>query len=420
MIRSWEFVATSFENTKGIFGMKSQFCVKFGRSSVKLAALLVMALPWAVRAQVGAPDILKMQAHPPLHRLVTANHAHPAALAAVFPIHMRTVYGFNEIQNYGEGQIIGIVDAYDDPTIESDLAVYDTAMLLPECTTANGCFTKLYETGTVPPGDTTGWSNEIAIDVEWSHTIAPAAQIVLVEANSNSFNDLFTAVNVAVAAGASVVSMSWSGGEDSSELSTDSYFDVNGVTFVAASGDTGHGIGYPASSPYVVGVGATTLSLDMVTAAWESETAWSGSSGGSSAFEPEPAYQTAYQNTGMRGVPDVAYDGDPSTGVPAFSSNACEFCYTGWDQWGGTSIGTPEWAALIAIANSQRVAMGKTTLSKIQTLLYPLSETDYHDITSGSNGGCGAQCNAGPGYDFVTGLGSPQANLLIPALVAAP
>jgi subtilase family serine protease len=123
------------------------------------------------------------------------------------------------------------------------------------------------------------------------------------------------------------------------------------------------------------------------------------------------------QTTGKRGVPDVAYDGDPNTGVPAYSSWACAVCYTGWAQWGGTSIGTPQWAALFAKVNSLRGKLGKANLTQPQTYLYPDAEADYHDVTSGSNGGCGSQCNAAPGYDYVTGLGSPQANLLIPALV---
>jgi subtilase family serine protease len=126
------------------------------------------------------------------------------------------------------------------------------------------------------------------------------------------------------------------------------------------------------------------------------------------------------QTTGKRGIPDVAYDGDPNTGVPAYNSHSCAKCITGWGQWGGTSIGTPQWAALFAIANSERKAASKSDLNQPQFLLYPDAEADYHDITSGKNGSCGALCTAGPGYDYVTGLGSPQANLLIPALVAAP
>jgi subtilase family serine protease len=134
-----------------------------------------------------------------------------------------------------------------------------------------------------------------------------------------------------------------------------------------------------------------------------------------------PVYQSGVQNTGKRGIPDVAYDADPNTGVPVYSSYACgRTCYTGWVQFGGTSMSAPQWAAIIAIANSERKAAGKANLNQVQFLLYPAAETDYHDVTTGTNGTCGAQCTAGIGYDFVTGLGSPKVNLLIPALVAAP
>jgi subtilase family serine protease len=149
---------------------------------------------------------------------------------------------------------------------------------------------------------------------------------------------------------------------------------------------------------------------------WASETAWSGSGGGVSKFEAEPSYQASAQTTGQRGVPDVAYDGNPSTGVPSYNSNVCAACSVGWGQWGGTSIGTPQWAALFAIANSLRVKNGKTALTQPQIVLYSVSEANYHDITSGSNGTCGSRCKAGPGYDFVTGLGSPIAGALITKL----
>jgi len=181
--------------------------------------------------------------------------------------------------------------------------------------------------------------------------------------------------------------------------SVDSFFQAPHVTFVAASGDGGHttltsGQGYPAASPYGVAVGGTSLTINSTTGAWMSETAWSDSGGGESAYETEPAYQMGVQTSGKRGVPDVAYDGNPGTGIPSYSSWACSGCLTGWGQWGATSIGTPRWAALFAIVKPERHAAGKAKLTQPRTAV--------------------------PGYNFVTGLGSPQANLLIPALVAAP
>jgi subtilase family serine protease len=387
------------------------------RFPATLAVAIVAALPLAAQ---DAIDIMKVTARPPLQRIIVPD-ATPAAPTGIYPGKMRTAYGFSAISNHGAGQIIAIVDAYDDPNAEADLGTFSTEFKLPACTTANGCFKKIYQTGTTPPSDATGWSNEIAIDIEWAHSIAPGAKIYLVEANSNQNSDLFAAVSVAVANGASVVSMSWSEAEISSETSLDSYFQAQHVTFVAASGDGGRAAGtqYPAASPYVVAVGGTSLTISS-TGAWVSETAWSDSGGGQSAFETEPAYQMGVQTSGKRGVPDVAYDGNPGTGIPSYSSWACSQCVTGWSQWGGTSIGTPQWAALFAIANAERHAASKAKLTQPQVDLYPVAEGDYHDIVSGTNGSCGALCTAVVGYDYVTGLGSPKANLVIPALVAAP
>jgi subtilase family serine protease len=382
-------------------------------SFTTLTVSLLLALPLA--AQNGSSDILRGHSHPPLRQMLMPYAWQPDAVGVA---KMREAYGFNQIKNFGQGQVIAIVDAYDDPNIEGDLGVFSTKFQLPACTTANGCFKKVYQTGSKPPADTNGWTNEIAIDVQWAHAIAPLAKIVLVEANSNYNSDLYAAVDVAVQNGASVVSMSWGGSEAPNEAQIDSHFNVKGVTFVASSGDGGHGVEYPAASPYVVAVGGTSLTVDS-SGAWVSEKAWSGSGGGTSSFEPEPSYQAGVQTTGKLGIPDVAYDADPSTGVPVYNSYACGgYCPTGWGQWGGTSIGAPQWAALFAIANSARAALGKTNLRYPQFILYAVAPTNYHDITSGTNGNCGAQCTAGAGYDFVTGIGSPQANSLIRVLTA--
>jgi subtilase family serine protease len=334
----------------------------------------------------------------------------------IFPAKMQTAYGFNLVSNQGAGQVIGIVDAFDDPNIESDLGVFTKQFSLPACTTANGCFQKVYATGTKPKKNS-NWSSEISLDVEWSHAIAPQAKIMLVEASGQTNAELYQAVDVAVQNGATVVSMSWATDEYSGETSDDSHFNVPNVTFVAAAGDSGQQSLYPAASPYVVAVGGTELTLT-TGGAWESETAWSDSGGGISAYEPEPLYQAGVQNTGFRGIPDVAYDADPSTGVPIYDSVGI-YGLLGWVEVGGTSMAAPEWSALFAIANSMRAAASKSGLNQVQFDLYPIA-SDFHDIVSGTNGTCGAVCTAGPGYDFVTGLGSPMANEIIPALVAAP
>jgi len=330
---------------------------------------------------------------------------------------MAQAYGFNLISNQGAGQIVGIVDAYDDPNIEADLGVFSAQFNLPPCTTANGCFTKVYQTG-VPPAGNTSWGEEISLDVEWVHAIAPQARIVLVEANSTSDTDLFGSVQVAVAQGASAVTMSFAGSEARTETQWDGYFTTAGVVYFASSGDSGHGVQYPAASPNVVGVGGTTLTVQ-ADGSYVSESAWNGSGGGTSRFEPEPSFQAGVQSTGSRTVPDISYDANPNTGVPVYDS------YGGfdWFQVGGTSMSSPQWAALTAIANSERVALGKATLNSTSSNnflanIYNLS-SDLHDIASGRDGLCRV-CKAGVGYDEVTGLGTPIANLLIPALVALP
>jgi subtilase family serine protease len=388
--------------------------------SVMLTILMVGQPIWAERPPHG-------YARPPFHVRGNATTS-PTGLT---PSQVRHAYGFDLISNLGAGQTIGIVDAYDDPNIESDLGVFSSKFSLPACTTSNGCFRKIYASG-LKPKTSSGWALETSLDVEWAHAIAPKAKIILVEAASNSFANLLTAVDQAVANGASVVSMSWGGGEFSSETSSDSHFAVNNVTFTASSGDSGNGVEYPAASPDVVAVGGTTLRVDS-SGNYLSETAWSGSGGGQSALETEPAYQASYplpdDLNGKRGVPDVAYDGDPNTGFPVYDTVRYSG-QSGWFQVGGTSAGAPQWAALFAIANSMRVAAGKGTLGSTNNSVYAVAaaasySTNFHDITSGTNGTCGVPvCTATTGYDYVTGLGSPKnassTSGIIPALAGQP
>ncbi len=186
------------------------------------------------------------------------------------------------------------------------------------------------------------------------------------------------------------------------------------VTFLAATGDNGSPGGYPAYSRNVVAVGGTSLYLT-ANDAYRSEIAWSGSGGGISRYQKEPAYQKHVQTTGMRTIPDVAFDANPRTGVAVYDSY--DDPSDPWILSGGTSLATPCWAGLIAIADQIRVAIGSHALNGVrQTLpaLYSLPAKDFHQITQGSNGGF----TAGPGYNEVTGLGSPVANLLVPQLAA--
>jgi subtilase family serine protease len=339
---------------------------------------------------------------------------------AVTPAQIRRFYGVSSLGNTGSGQTIGIVDAYDDPTVASDLNHFNGAFGLAPCTTSNGCFQKVYASG-VKPSTNSGWALEISLDVQWAHVIAPHARILLVEASSNSLPALLQAVHVAVNHGASVVSMSWGGSEFSTEQSFDSNFAINGVTFVAASGDNGNGVDWPAASPDVIGVGGTSIKTDSA-GDYLGETAWTGSGGGRSAIELEPSFQGNYpvpNANGKRAVPDVAYSADPNSGFPVYDTTPYQG-FTGWFQVGGTSAGAPQWSALFALTNSIRAGKGKGHLSHTDTMVYEAAKASYstrfHDITTGSNGTCGWVCQAHTGFDFVSGLGSPRAAGIVNAL----
>jgi subtilase family serine protease len=372
------------------------------------------------------------------------------------PLQIRTAYGLNSTlfsgsQATGAGQTIAIVDAYNDPNIVGDLDTFDEQFTSTSATGptlyaqygAASTFLTVYNqsgqvinpSSTSVPVDTTGgWEMEEALDVEWAHAMAPGAKIVLVEATSSSNTNLYTAVKTgADLPGVSVLSMSWGGTESSSETGSDSTFTTpaghQGVTFLASTGDDSYGE-YPAFSPNVIAVGGTTLTLNSSNGI-ASETAWStgsdsyatadGTGGGTSSYEKEPAYQDAFQSTGERTIPDVAFDADPSTGVAEYDSYDNS---TPWVQIGGTSLSSPSFAGIIAIANEGRVLQGLSTFNSSSnpqqalTALYSLPSGDFNDITSGSITYKGKSYSAGVGYDEVSGRGSPVANNLIAGLAA--
>jgi len=363
---------------------------------------------------------------------VAANSSAPMSTAGptgYTPAQIRHAYGFDKITfnngtvaGDGAGTTIAIVDAYDDPKIANDLHQFDLKFGLTD-----PALTKVNQNGgsSLPAADS-GWITEIALDVEWAHAIAPKAAILLVEAASSSMSDLLTAVDYARhATGVVAVSMSWGGDEFSGETSYDSYFTTpsghGGVTFVTSSGDSGAPVSYPAISSKVLSVGGTTLNLNSQ-GAFVSESGWSGSGGGISAYETQPAYQKGVvtQSTTYRTNPDVSYDADPNTGFPVYDSYNNPVS-SPWSQFGGTSDAAPQWAALVAIADEGRTLAGKAALDgATQTLpmLYALSAADFHDVTSGTSSGR-PRYSAGSGYDLVTGRGDPYANLVVGDLVGA-
>jgi subtilase family serine protease len=364
--------------------------------------------------------------------LVSTPLATSSTVVGLTPAQLKTAYGYSSLSfasgktaANGAGQTIAIVDAYNDPSIASDLAKFDTQFGL-----ATASLSVVSETGTSTlPASSADWAEEISLDVEWAHAVAPGAKILLVEAKSSSDSDLMTAVNYArSASGVSVVSMSWGGSEFSGQTAYDSYFTTpsghTGVTFIASSGDSGssEGADWPASSPDVLSVGGTTLITTGTAGTYSSETGWAYSGGGASRYEGEPSYQTTAQSTEVRTVPDVSADANPYSGVAVYDSYGTS---SAWMEFGGTSAAAPQWAGLVAIADQGRVISGLNALDGATNLLptiYSLASSsttysaDFHDVTSGSSS---YSISAAKGYDEVTGLGTPKANTLIPALVAS-
>ncbi len=339
------------------------------------------------------------QGTPPVHVYKSAEKAP----LGVTPAEIKKIY--NLPASGGKGTI-ALIDAYDDANMESDLAVFDKQYNLPACTIANGCFEK-HKMATSTTSNS-GWAMETSLDVEWAHAIAPDAKILLVEAKTQSGANLLAAVDYAASRKDVVaVSMSWGGAEFSDELSYDSHFvgAASGTKFFASSGDNGTGASWPAASPNVIGVGGTSLELAS-SGTLIAESAWSGSGGGVSAYEKEPAYQTAYSIAkagGMRAIPDVAYNADPKSGYPIYvTTGSGKKAKGAWYTVGGTSAGAPQWAAIQALGGTAALAKFYEDKASTSTLKY------FRDITSGTNGTCEYYCDARKRYDYVTGLGSPQ------------
>ncbi len=372
------------------------------RPFLVLAALSIFALLFGVFPVQAAP------AHPgpavpvcpgPVAQGYARCHSRvfPNASASptgLSPATIKSVYSFSTSSTAGAGKTIAIVDAYNDPSAESDLGVFSSQYGLPACTTANGCFQKVSQNGgSNYPRNNQGWALEISLDVQWAHAIAPGAHILLVEAKTNSFTNLLAAEDYAKAH-AQYVSNSWGGSEFSSESSYDSRFSQSGVSFFVSSGDAGLPAEYPSSSPNVISVGGTTLHFSGST--FTSETGWSSSGGGCSAYETANSAQSSFSQYGQvncggkRATPDVSLDADPNSGVSVYDSYGYQG-QSGWFTVGGTSASSPMWAA--------RSADSSVTVVNA-AYVYGNSIT-YRDITSGNNG---ASCLVG--YDLVTGRGS--------------
>ncbi|MFH8339738.1 peptidase S8 [Streptomyces sp. AM6-12] len=325
------------------------------------------------------------------------------------PSDLQSAYGLTSAAaSKGAGETIAIVDAYNDPNAEADLAKYRSYYGLPACTKASGCFKQVSQTGSTTslPTSDSGWSEEISLDLDMASAICPNCNILLVEAKSATMANLGTAVNEAVSLGAKYVSNSYGGSESSSDTSYDSsYFKHPGVAITVSAGDEGYGAEYPAASQYVTAVGGTALTKSSTTRGW-SESVWNtssteGTGSGCSAYDPKPSWQT---DTGCakRTVADVSAVADPATGVSVYDSYGVT---AGFYTFGGTSASSPIIAAVYALAG--------TPSSGSYPAKFPYAKAGtsaLNDVTSGSNGSCGGSylCTARSGYDGPTGVGTPE------------
>jgi hypothetical protein len=337
------------------------------------------------------------------------------------PEQLRYAYGM-EFQSLtgGVGQTVAVVTEYDDPTAESDLGIYRSEYNLPACTTANGCFSKVNETGgtsyppTGPAGS--GWTLADAEALDMISAICPNCHIALVEAGTNGITDLGTAENEAIIGlGADFVTNTWFDTESTfgtSEPTYDaSYFNHQGVAITAPDGlNGGYGTYYPAASPDVIAVGGTTLTQDPGTARGWAETAYSGTGSGCSPYEAKPPWQT---DTGCsdRTLNDTAAVANPSTSDPDSAVAFYDTTSGGWVATGGEDPA----AAIIAAA----YALAGTPAARSYPASYLYAHTSLvNNITSGSNGTCTPAylCTAGPGYNGPTGVGTPATAAALGAL----
>jgi hypothetical protein len=298
----------------------------------------------------------------------------------------------------GAGQTVAVIDAYDDPSAEADLGVYRSHYGLPACTTTNGCFTKVNQSGLTgsTPAPNVSWSGEIALDLDMVSAICPNCKILLVEANSDHLTDLLASVTEAKALGATQISNSWGADEFGGESYFETALSLIGVPITVSSGDSGYGVEYPAASAHVTAVGGTSLKASSNARGW-SESAWSGTGSGCSAYIPKPSWQHDV-GCARRMVTDVAAVADPYTGVAVYNSYGTSGSH--WLQVGGTSAAAPIVAASYALLGGA-----------VTDPSYPYTNpSSFNDVSTGSNGSCTAIyfCTGLVGFDGPTGIGSPN------------
>ncbi|HEX3463100.1 MAG TPA: hypothetical protein VHS78_03470 [Candidatus Elarobacter sp.] len=363
------------ENSMGLPGENSMGLP--GENSMGLPGENSMGLPGASFACPGLPSAGTANCTLAINLNVqpNANASQPPALiAGLHPADLQNAYA---LPSGNAGGVVAVVDAYDDPFAEADLAVYRSAFGLPACTSQNGCFRKLNQRGATGsyPAANAGWSQEIALDLDMVSAACPRCSIVLVEADSALLDDLGAAADTAVAQGARAVSNSYYAVEWSQETTEDGHYRHDGVAMTASSGDRGYP-SYPAASRYVTAVGGTSLSGSA--GSW-SESPWQYTGHGCSRYVGKPSWQAGVTECSRsRSAVDVAFIADPQTGVATFNAAA-----GGWYVAGGTSVGAPLAAAAYAL--SGRPAAPSYSYAHAAAFR-----------TIGGNG-----------YQAVTGLGSP-------------
>lgn len=342
--------------------------------------------------------------------IVNDNDGRPFSEPPYVPSQIFKAYDFDD-RYQGKGQTIALVVAYGNPNILDDLDIFNRRFGIPKAR-----ISIIYPQGR--PTDTNlNWVLETSLDVEWSHALAPLAEILLVVAKDQSADNLFDAANFAVQSGASIVSMSFGFDESLDQLQYDKVFEQSGVVFLAASGDIGL-FGYPSSSPNVIGVGGTSLQLDPCGNRIKDEIGWFGSAGGISNFEQKPPWEyinsNAVPKTAMRTIPDVSFYADIFPGINVYAS-INEDPRDNWFTVSGTSIGSPCWAAIFACAipENRRLYNAPALMYEIAGgCNYTNKYKAFIDVTNGNTMYYGALV----GYDYVTGLGSPRVDKLIEAV----
>jgi subtilase family serine protease len=332
------------------------------------------------------------------------------------PADIRSAY--NLASTSSGGATVVIVDAFNDPKAAADLAAYRSHFGLAPCTVANGCFKQINQTGAKLPLPATnyGWALEESLDLDMVSATCPDCHITLIEAKSANLSDLAIAEDTAARQpGVVAISNSYGGKEDGTEVANDVHYTHPGIAVTASTGDSGYGVGYPATSPHVTAVGGTSLTKASNTRGW-TEVAWSGAGSGCSKDMPQPTFQVGVTPCTTRAIADVSAVADPNTGVAVYdTASSCgggSVCDTlielglasgadGWVQVGGTSASSPIIASVFALARNANTIDNS----------YPYSHvTSLNDVTSGSNGSCTPKvlCTAGTGWDGPTGLGTPN------------